>query len=191
MKKIILFLMCFALTLTPNLIKSQDTIKGVVMPGTLMYDSTALILNGAGIRTKFFIEIYIAGLYLKQKSTKDKAIIDADETMAVRLHVISNTVTKDRMSEAIREGFDRSLMGKTEKYRSQIDMTVEIFKSDPVHVGDIYDFWYIPNKGVIAFKNGVDLHVLIPGIGFKKAMFGIWLCPNPVEEKLKVKMLGL
>lgn len=189
MKKIALFFILFALT--PNLIKSQDTIKGVIMPGTLMYDSVPLVLNGAGIRTKFFIEIYIAGLYLKEKNTKDKAIIDADETMAVRLHIISNTVTKDRMAESIREGFDRSLMGKTEKYRSQIDMAVEIFKSEPVHVGDIYDFWYIPNKGVIAFKNGVDLHVLIPGLGFKRAMFGIWLCPDPVEQKLKVKMLGL
>jgi hypothetical protein len=190
MKKTIVSAVFFLLT--SNVILSQITLKGVEMPASLMYDSVPLILNGAGVRNKFFIDVYVAGLYLKSKSNKEKAIADADETMAVRLQIISNTVTMDRMTEAIREGFDRSLLGRTQKFRSQIDMAVNIFRSEPVKVGDVYDIWYIPKKGgVIAFKNGVNLNILITGIGFKKAMFGIWLCPNPVDRQLKAGMLGL
>jgi hypothetical protein len=184
-----LFLAIF-FVLTVNVIKSQITLKGVVMPASLVYDSVPLVLNGAGIRNKYFIDVYVGGLYLKAKSMKEKAIIDADETMAVRLCIISSTVTMDRLAEAIREGFDRSMLGRTQKYRSQIDMAVQIFMSEPVKVGDIYDIWYMPGKGIIAFKNGVNLNITIPGLGFKKAMMGIWLCPNPVDQKLKEGMLG-
>jgi hypothetical protein len=189
MKKLTFLVVFFAIM--SNFALSQITLKGVTMPASIEYDSVPLVLNGAGIRNKYFIDVYVAGLYLKAKSIKEKAITDADETMAVRLHIISSTVTMDRMAEAIREGFDRSMLGRTQKFRSQIDMAVEIFKSEPVKVNDIYDIWYIPNKGVVAFKNGINLNILIPGLPFKKAMFGIWLCPNPVDKKLKVGMLGL
>ena len=110
--------------------------------------------------------------------------------MAVRMHIISSKLTVDRMTESIREGFDRSLLGKTAKFRSQIDMIVEIFKSEPTKVGDVYDIFYTPGKGVTAKKNGVDYQILIPGIGFKKALMGIWLCPKPVDLNLKAGMLG-
>ena len=171
-------------------INAQITLKGGEMPATLQKDSITLVLNGAGVRNKFFIDIYVGALYLIQKNNKDKSIMDADQPMAVRLYIISNKLTVDRMVEAIREGFDRSLLGRTTKFRTQIDLAVDIFKSEPIKVGDFFDIWYIPNKGVVAYKNGVDLHVLIPGLGFKKALMGIWLCPKPVDEKLKWGILG-
>lgn len=185
------FVFSLFLIFIPNFIQAQIILDGAEMPATLQKDSTILILNGAGVRNKYFIDVYVGGLYLKAKNNKDKSIIDVDEPMAVRLHIISSKLTMDRMVEAIREGFDRSLLGRTAKYRSQIDTAVEIFKSGPVQVGDVFDIWYTPNKGVTASKNGVDLHILIPGIGFKKALMGIWLCPKPVDYNLKLGMLGI
>ena len=43
-------------------------VGGVNMPNTLKADGTDLVLNGAGTRTKFFIKVYVAGLYLNQKA---------------------------------------------------------------------------------------------------------------------------
>jgi hypothetical protein len=31
---------------------------------------------------------------------------------------------------------------------------------------------------------------MIPGLDFKKALFGIWLCDNPADKDLKLKLLG-
>lgn len=192
MKKLVLVL---GIALSFYNLSAQITLKGAEIPGNMVLKNDTmqynLILNGAGIRNKYFIDVYVAGLYLLEKSDKDKKVIDADEPMAVRMHIISSAVTMDRMAEAIREGFDRSLLGRTSKYRSQIDMIVDIFKSEPVKVGDVYDIFYTPGKGVTANKNGVDYQILIPGMGFKKALMGIWLCPNPVDENLKQGMLGL
>jgi len=56
--------------------------------------------------------------------------------------------------------------------------------------GDKYVIAYIKNKGVVVMKNGKKLKT-IPGYEFKKALFGIWLCPEPADEDLKEGMLGL
>ena len=78
-------------------------IAGADMPDSITAGNEVLVLNGAGIRTKFFIKAYVGGLYLKQKSGDTGAIINADETMAIKLHIISKMITSKRMEESTRE----------------------------------------------------------------------------------------
>ena len=54
---------------------------------------------------------------------------------------------------------------------------------------DVYDFVYVPGKGVEIYKNG-QMASTIQGLEFKKALFGIWLCNKPAQESLKEEMLG-
>ena len=50
---------------------SAREIAGVTIPDTaqLSPDGTTLVLNGAGVRRKFFFKIYVAGLYLPSRQT--------------------------------------------------------------------------------------------------------------------------
>jgi hypothetical protein len=52
-------------------------VSGVSMPEVASGDNKELRLNGMGLRTKFFIKIYVAGLYLGHKE-KDAAKILAE-----------------------------------------------------------------------------------------------------------------
>ena len=36
---------------------------------------TPLVLNGAGVRSKFFVKVYVAGLYLQQKTSSAEAVL--------------------------------------------------------------------------------------------------------------------
>ena len=38
-------------------------------------------------------------------------------------------------------------------------------------------------------RNG-EVKVVVPGLAFKKALFGIWLSDDPVQDDLKEGMLG-
>ena len=51
------------------------------------------------------------------------------------------------------------------------------------------DAIYIPGKGVEVLKNSQS-KVIIKGLEFKKALFGIWLCNKPAQESVKKQMLG-
>ncbi len=161
-------------------------ISGVDMPNTLQ---NGLILNGAGVRSKFFFDLYVGGLYLKQKSSDALHVIDSDEPMAIRLHITSSMISSKKMSDATIEGFENSTKGNMEPIKNKIDKFVNVFKEE-IKDGDIYDFVYIPNDGVKIYKNK-KLSTTIKSLEFKKALFGIWLCDKPAQESLKKKMLDL
>lgn len=164
-------------------------VAGISMPDSLNAGKTALILNGAGVRTKFFLKLYIGGLYLKQKSHEPQKIIEADEAMAIRLHMISSMITADKMESTLREGFERSTKGNIAPVKTQIEQYIAVFK-DGVNKNDIYDLMYAPGKGVEVYKNEKYI-TLIEGLSFKQALFGIWLSDDPAQESLKKEMLGM
>lgn len=212
MKKIIVAL--FAVLLSLGGLLAQTTISGVKLPAKLGFSGTTRELNGAGTRTKYFVKVYVAGLYLKEKSKDAKAILNADKPMSIRLQIISSMLTNDVMVKYIREGFSKSLHGKIEPYKDHIDLICEVFSSEPTKVGDVYDIHYTPGVGVSASKNGKPYifknlknklgkpyaiilkntksgQDALPGIDFKKGLFGIWLSDSPVDPTLKDGMLGL
>jgi len=165
-------------------------ISGVEIPETIQAGDTTLVLNGAGIRTKLMMDMYAAGLYLEEKSRDAQRIIDADEPMGIRLHILSKLISSRKMSAATEEGFEVSTGGNTAPIRKEIDAFISVFKSE-IRKNDVYELVYIPGKGVEASKNGTLL-VTIPGLELKRAMFGIWLCKNPSHKNpaLKAGMLG-
>jgi len=186
LKRISIFIAVICLLALP--IAQAKIISGINMPDSLMAGQTKLILNGAGVRSKFFFDIYVGGLYLKKKSTHDKNIIEADESMAIRLHITSGLITSEKMEKATREGFDTSTNGNIGPIKSQIEEFLSLFK-DVIQENDTYNFVYIPKKGVTFYKND-NLKATIKGLNFKKALFGIWLGSDPADDDLKEGMLG-
>jgi hypothetical protein len=164
-------------------------IGGAKLPDTLSADGKTLALNGAGIRTKFFIKVYVTGLYLAQKGSNAQAILNADEAQAIRLVVTSSKVTSDKMIAATLEGFENATNGNTAPIKAKIDKFMGIAYKEPTKEGDYFDFIYVPGKGMSVIKNGT-LKGSIDGLDFKKAFYGIWLCDKPAHKDLKEDMLG-
>ena len=163
-------------------------IGGINMPESLEAGQTKLLLNGAGVREKFFMDLYVGGLYLREKSGDSGAIIEANEPMAIRLHIISSMITSKKMEKATREGFINATGGNIEAIKIQIEEFISVFKEE-IKEGDIYDLVYAPGKGVEVSKNNQSKSI-IKGLPFKKAMFGIWLSDKPAQKSLKKAMLG-
>ena len=163
-------------------------IGGINMPESLEAGKTKLLLNGAGIREKFFMDLYVAGLYLKEKSGDPKVIIEANEPMAIRLHIISSMITSKKMEKATRKGFENATGGNIEPIEVQIEKFISVFE-DQIEENDIFDLIYLPRKGVEVYKNSESKSVL-EGIAFKNALFGIWLSDKPAQKSLKKAMLG-
>ena len=184
MKKL-LFIFSTLILLKTN---AQIIVGGVKIPPSLSAGDINLNLNGAGIREKYWIDLYVGGLYLKVKSSDASKIINTDEPMAIKLHIISSLITSEKMTEAVNEGFTKSTNGNLTPIQAKINQFKAVFK-DEIKKGDIYDFIYEPTKGVVIFKNG-KFSASIASLDFKKALFGIWLCNSPADENLKLKMLG-
>lgn len=159
------------------------------LPAHLATHHGKLILNGSGVRTKFFLSLYTGGLYLKKKQSDPGKIITVDAPMAIRLHITSSMITSEKMENATREGFEKATGNDIEPLQSRIEQFIAVFKEE-IEENDVYDMLYAPGSGVAIVKNG-KLHSIIQGLDFKQALFAIWLGDQPAQESLKNKMLGL
>ncbi|MAY84858.1 MAG: chalcone isomerase [Flavobacteriales bacterium] len=186
MKKISLI---FIALLSFGVLNAQEEISGVTPEKMISVEGTELDFNGAGLREKFFLDLYVGALYLENKSKKAEAIIEADESMAITIEIVSGLISSEKMIDAVDEGFEKSTKGNTAQFKDEIASFKDAFAEEIVK-GDKYVIAYIKNKGVVVMKNGKKLKT-IPGYEFKKALFGIWLCPEPADEDLKEGMLGL
>ncbi len=164
-------------------------VAGIEIPETLQSAGVLLVLNGAGIRTRYFLDVYVGGLYLKQTSADAAAIMDTDEVMAIKLWIATGLVTNARMQKSIEEGFQKSTRGNTAPIREKIDALIDVYDEE-IDDEDVFELVYLPGQGLNVYKNGVYTAMIECGLSFKRALFGIWISDRPVQTSLKNGMLG-
>ena len=164
-------------------------IGGVTLPDVLEIDNEKLLLNGAGLRKKLFIKVYAGGLYLKAKSSDAAAVIGADEAMAIRLHFIYDGVSPKKLTDAFSEGFENVLGSDLASLQKEIDAFNALFSKE-AKSGDSYEIVYSAGVGITVRYNGETMGT-VPGLAFKKAVFGIWLGDKFADGNLKSLKSGL
>ena len=149
-----------------------------------------LVLNGSGVRTKYFISLYVEALYLKEKSIDANAILDSKDPMAVRLHLTSAMVTNKKIIEAITNGLRKTCTANCNAVQSKMDEMITFFTNE-LKPDDYIDLIYNPDvDSTFVNLNGATIGK-VQGFEFKRALFGIWLEEKPVNKALKNRLLGL
>lgn len=161
---------------------------GVELADTLSISDSELSLNGSGIRKKLFIKLYVGSLYLGEASSDAAAVIAADEPMAIRLNILSKLLTRKKMVKALKDGFSNATGGDTSAIQTQIDEMLAGMQ-EKILPGDVYTLAYEPGVGTHLMRNGEE-QLVIEGLPFKQALFGIWLSDKPAQASLKSGLLG-
>ena len=151
---------------------------------------TRLVLNGIGLREKFWVDVYVGSLYLPEKSSDVTEILSQPGPWRVQLDFIYKEVSQDKLLEGWREGFENNQSGETlKKLGDRIERFYGFFDSSVV-AQEQFAFEYIPSQGVQVTRNGKPVGS-IAGEDFKTALLEIWLGNKPADKKLKRGMLGL
>ncbi|SHM64696.1 chalcone isomerase family protein [Flavobacterium saccharophilum] len=170
--------------------QTQLEVNGVTVPRKIEVQNKTMQLNGAGGRSKMWLEVYVQALYLSQLSQDPKFIIDSDTEMAIRIEITSSMVSSNKLTKAMNAGFEKSAGSNLEELRPRIEQFKTLL-SDPITEKDVFVLWYNPfDQTVNVIKNEV-VKGKVPGFDFKKALFGIWLSDKPVDENLKKHLLGI
>ncbi len=180
---VLLCLLCFAIP------ASARDIAGVSIAEKLQgADGAELILNGAGIRSKFVFKVYIAGLYLQNPATESAAVISDPGQKQMLMHFLYSEVEKEKLVAAWNEGFEGNL---TKEQQEQLAPRIEKFNAmfSTVKEGDTISIDYLPGKGTIVTVAGQEKGV-VEGKDFSDAVFSIWLGKEPVTEDLKKELLS-
>lgn len=150
-----------------------------------------LTLNGAGMRTKFMVKVYAAGLYLPEKKTALAEILKQDGPRRVTL-LMARDISSDDFGKAFMDGL-RDNVDQAEKAKivSQVGKFGEVFATlDGLKKGDVLHIDWLPGMGTQVELNGKKLIDKIPDITFYNAILRLWLGDKPVDGVLKRALLG-
>ncbi|MDX9801502.1 MAG: chalcone isomerase family protein [Spirochaetia bacterium] len=163
-------------------------IAGVNVSDSVSYSGKQYNFNGAGIRKKLILKLYVGSLYTERKVTDEKDVLKGAVSSVIRLDIISGIITSKLMKETVQEGFEKAMGGDTSSLQGRIDSFIAVF-SDEISKGDSFIFVSVPGKGVTAYKGDKEL-VVIDDDKFREVLFSIWLGNDPADKNLKEAMLG-
>lgn len=150
-----------------------------------------LVLNGAGLRTRFMLKVYTIGLYLPKRSESPVSAITGAGAKRIQIITLRDLSAED-FANALIDGVRKNhgdadlanLQGRLDEFRT----TLLGIRAAPNGTQVRID--WLPASGTrLSIGNemrGKD----IPGEDFFRALLRIWIGDKPVDEDLKNALLG-
>lgn len=166
-------------------------LAGIRYPGSLSVAGQTLVLNGAGIRHRFVVKVYTAGLYLAGRaSTPEQALSSPGPK---RLHVVmlrdidgnelGRLFTRGMQDNSTREMFGKSIPGT-------LRLSEMFATKKRLAAGENFSVEWVPGQGTTVLVNGRAQGEPIREPEFFQSLMRIWLGDKPADEVLKEALLG-
>lgn len=166
-------------------------VGGVKFEDTMPVAGKELVLNGAGVRNKFVVKVYAAGLYLQEHKSTVDGVMKVDGPRRMRLVMLRDISTEDLGSAFMAALGNNINEADKAKIVAQISKYGEMFgHTDALRKGDILDTDWIPGVGNQCYLNGKKIGPAIPDILFYNSVLRVWLGDKPVDPGLKPKLLA-
>jgi hypothetical protein len=183
--------LCFAWALMLLSFSAQALeLAGVRLDARTRVGATELQLNGAGIRSRFFIKVYVAALYLPTRQTQAAEAIQGRGPKRVQLHLLRE-VPIDHFLEGLRKGLDQNLgEAELDALKPRLEAFNRLITSlGKAHEGDVLTL-DDTDAGLVLSLNGKVQGIPIPGPELHRALLKVWLGDKPVQDDLKRGLLG-
>jgi hypothetical protein len=167
------------------------TVAGVKLEDSLDLQGQKLQLNGAGVRYKFVVKVYAAGLYLTKHAATPAEVLAAPGPKRMTI-----TMLRDIDANELGKLFTRGVEDNTPK--SSLSRLIpgllhmgQIFSDHKkLMTGDTFQVDWIPGTGTVITVKGK-----VQGEPFKEpeffaALMSIWLGNSPADWNLKEALLG-
>lgn len=166
-------------------------LAGVAVDSRARVENQDLALNGAGIRSRFMIKVYVAALYVAEPSSKVAMIIGQPGAKRMMLTLLRD-VSADKLLDAMQEGLKKNLSAEElSVINPQNDQLAAIFHTvGEGKKGDRIALDWVPSQGTVIRINGVARGQAISGEAFYRSLLKIWLGEHPAQEDLRDDLLG-
>jgi len=166
-------------------------VEGVKIPERLDAGGTALVLNGAGLRSRLIFNVYAVGLYLPSRQTAAQAAIAFEGPKRIVIHML-RTVGAKEFSEALIAGLEKN--HDEAEFRglalsvAQLNSIMTDLKEAREGMAIALD--WAPMRGPQVLVNGTPSGAPIRDPVFMRGLLRVWLGDEPVQDGLKAALLG-
>ena len=176
--------------LSPNIAQAVE-VGGVKFDDKVRVGSSDTQANGAGLRKKAFFKIYAMALYLPEKQGEAEAALATKGAKRIAISLLRD-LSAQQFVEALQDGMAGN---HSESEMSALKERLKMFSDTMLSVGEaksgtsILIDW-LPDNGTRLTVNGQVKGKDLAGEDFYKALLRIWLGHKPVEDDLKLALLG-
>jgi hypothetical protein len=165
-------------------------VSGVKLDDKIDVGGVPLVLNGAGLRTKLMLKVYVVGLYLPSRTTSADAVINGNSQLRrVRL-VMKRGLSGSTIWDAFEEGLEaNNSSAELAALKPKLDQVQKLFKEfGDVAEGDAIDIDFTATGDTAVTYKGQSKGS-IAGPDLQHALLKIWLGSKPVQEDVKAALL--
>jgi long-chain acyl-CoA synthetase len=179
---------CLVVCLASGTVAAAE-VAGIRIDDTTRVGGSDLVLNGAGVRSRFFIKVYVGALYVGQKAATPAAVYDSPAPSRMLLHLLRGMEAKT-LHEALDEGLRNNLtadeLAAVQEPAGQLGKL--LLGIGAVREGDVVTLDF-SSAGVAVGFNG-EARGTVAGAVFAKALLRVWLGDKPADAGLKKSLLG-
>lgn len=161
-------------------------LEGIKLEPSTQMQGETLRFNGAGVRKKFFMSIYVGSLYTSAPVQTTAQALTSPGGKLIRMNFLYDKLDRLKITGSFAEGLKRnykSISGTPEEAAF-----IGWFKDDFVK-GDVVDLELGADGIVLARHNGLELGRL-RSAELAKGILLIYLGEKPADEDLKTGMLS-
>jgi hypothetical protein len=186
-KPLLLGALLTTLALAPAPPAGAGTLAGVTLPDKVDVAGQALVLDGIGLRKKFFVKVYVGGLYLPARERVAAKVLAADAPRRMVFHFLYG-VSAEQMCDAWQEGLADNTPGAAAEVKASFRTLCGYMENIPK--GNEMVVTYLPGQGTRVEVNGKAKGTL-PGKPTADAILATWIGPHPAPgEDFKQAVLG-
>lgn len=167
-------------------------LEGVTLEERVRVDGRELELNGIGIRTRFFVNVYVGGFYLEKKVATAQAAIDAPGAKRV-IFVMMRAADAEQFVDAIDDGLRANhTPDELARVQGEIDALFGMIRNiRQAKKGMRIVLDYAPSaRATTLFVDGVAQGQPMLGEEYYRILLRIWFGEYPAQEELKRALLG-
>lgn len=166
-------------------------VAGVRFEERAMLADQELVMNGAGLRTRFMFKVYAMALYLPQAAATSEAVLAATGPRRVRI-VTLRALSAEQFVDALIEGLQNNNPPAT---LEALQPSIAAFRAAMLSIGrtpagtEVLLDW-LPGAGTRLTVAGMQRGNDIADAAFYAALLRVWLGERPVQADLKKRLLG-
>jgi hypothetical protein len=168
-------------------------LEGVNLEDRVRVDGQEIQLNGIALRTRFAIfKVYVAGLYLPQKTTSGPTAIEArgaKRMILVMLRDVSAEQFIESFDVALRNNNDDAQLAEVKEQKDDLFARIQAIGGAKQGASIVLD--YAPSSGTTLAIDGAVKGKPMPGEPFYRVILRSWVGENPSQEDMKKALLGV
>jgi hypothetical protein len=163
-------------------------VAGVKIDEQTRVGSAELVLKGAGLRKRFFLQVYAMGLYVADRNADPVTQPGAKRIAIHMLRDVDADQFVGALSDGIRDNHGAAEAKALEPRVAQLGAILAALKE--AKKGMLITLDGVPG-GTLVSIDGKPAGKPIEGEDFYRALLRIWLGEKPVQDDLKKALLGL